>query len=218
MRIFGRKVLAIFAHPDDAELCCYGTLAKWMKEENAEVHVLVVTRGMRTTSGQAQERISETLQASLLADYMMISEDFPDGHLECNTELVSLMDRYLRELDPEVVITHYPQPVGEGHQDHFAVSNAVMNSVRRNQRVKWCLFAEPPTHPGPFAPNLFVDITPYLELKKQAVALHLSEKTKSYMVIDSVETRARWWALQSYVPNFKDRAFEAFQLAKGVVE
>jgi len=24
------------------------------------------------------------------------------------------------ELDPDVVITHYPQPAGEGHQDHLA--------------------------------------------------------------------------------------------------
>lgn len=217
MLISGKKVLAIFAHPDDAELCCYGTLAKWMKE-GAEVHVVVVTRGTRTNSGHAEERISETLQASLLADYMMISEDFPDGNLVCNTELVSLMDRYLRELDPHIVITHYPQPAGEGHQDHLAVSNAVMNGVRRNQRVKWCLFAEPPTHTGPFAPTLFVDITAFLELKKKAVALHLSEKAKSYMVLENVETRARWWALQSYVEDFKGRAFEAFQVVKGVLD
>jgi LmbE family N-acetylglucosaminyl deacetylase len=217
MLLRGRKILAVFAHPDDAELCCFGSLARWMKE-GAEVHVLVATRGMRTTSPLAAERISETLQASLLADYLMISEDFPDGHLECNTELVSMVDRYLRELDPHIVITHYPQPVGEGHQDHFALSNAVMNSVRRNQRVKWCLFAEPPTHTGPFAPNLFVDISDYLELKKKAVALHLSEQSKAYMVLDSVETRARWWALQSYVEGFKGRAFEAFQIVKGVIE
>jgi LmbE family N-acetylglucosaminyl deacetylase len=115
------------------------------------------------------------------------------------------------------VITHYPQPVGEGHQDHFAVSNAVANAVRRNLRVQWFLFAEPPTHTGPFAPNLFVDITPHLALKKQAVALHFSEQGKAYMALENVETRARWWALQSYVEGHKDKAFEAFQIVKGVL-
>jgi LmbE family N-acetylglucosaminyl deacetylase len=212
----GQKILAVFAHPDDAELCCYGTLAKWMAL-GAEVHVLVVTRGGQTTSPAAAERVSETLKASQLADYLMISEDFPDGHLQCNTELVALTDRYLRELDPALVVTHYPQPVGEGHQDHLAVAQAVQNSVRRNQRVKWLLFAEPPTHPGDFRPNLFIDITPHLELKKKAVALHQSEKSKAYMLAEGVETRARWWAFQSYVEGYQGRAFEAFQLAKGVI-
>lgn len=213
----GTKVLAVFAHPDDAELCCYGTLAKWMTL-GAHVHVLVVTRGGRTTSAGVAERVSETLYASLLADYLIIAEDFPDGQLQCNIELVSLADRYLRELDPEIVITHYPQPAGEGHQDHLAVSQAVQNAVRRSQRVKWFLFAEPPTHTGDYHPDLFVDITPHLELKKKAVALHQSEKSKAYMLAEGVETRARWWAMQSYVAGYQTRAFEAFQLVKGVLE
>ena len=42
-------VLAVFAHPDDAEICAGGTLAKWAAT-GREVHLLVLTNGDRGSS------------------------------------------------------------------------------------------------------------------------------------------------------------------------
>ena len=38
------RVLAVYAHPDDPEISCGGTLARWA-EGGSEVHVLICTRG-----------------------------------------------------------------------------------------------------------------------------------------------------------------------------
>jgi len=38
------KVMAIVAHPDDAEFACGGTVARWTRE-GSEVHYLVCTSG-----------------------------------------------------------------------------------------------------------------------------------------------------------------------------
>ena len=38
------RVLAVYAHPDDPEISCGGTLARWAKG-GSEVHVLICTRG-----------------------------------------------------------------------------------------------------------------------------------------------------------------------------
>ncbi len=40
------RALAIYAHPDDPDVSCGGTLARW-SGQGAEVHVLIVTTGDR---------------------------------------------------------------------------------------------------------------------------------------------------------------------------
>ena len=42
-------VLAVYAHPDDADVACGGTLARWAKAGSA-VHLVVCTDGGKGTS------------------------------------------------------------------------------------------------------------------------------------------------------------------------
>ena len=42
-------VLAVYAHPDDADVACGGTLARWAKAGSA-VHLLVCTDGGKGTT------------------------------------------------------------------------------------------------------------------------------------------------------------------------
>src|SRR3954465_9470609 len=46
------RALAIYAHPDDAEVSCGGTMARW-SAAGAEVHVIVCTRGDKGSSDPA---------------------------------------------------------------------------------------------------------------------------------------------------------------------
>jgi hypothetical protein len=48
-------VLAVFAHPDDAEIAAGGTLAKWC-DAGREVHLLVLTNGDRGSSDPSRDR------------------------------------------------------------------------------------------------------------------------------------------------------------------
>src|SRR5580704_8090949 len=81
-------VLAVYAHPDDADVACGGTLARWAKAGSA-VHLVVCTDGGKGTTDPsakpkrlAAERASE-LQASsaLIGLASVVNLGFPDGEL-----------------------------------------------------------------------------------------------------------------------------------------
>src|SRR5204862_345873 len=48
------RVLGIYAHPDDPEISCGGTLARW-SAAGAEVHVLICTRGEKGSQDPKQD-------------------------------------------------------------------------------------------------------------------------------------------------------------------
>src|SRR5437016_9851409 len=48
------RVLAVYAHPDDPEISCGGTLARWARD-GAEVHVLICTRGEKGSQDPDQD-------------------------------------------------------------------------------------------------------------------------------------------------------------------
>ncbi len=56
------KILAIFCHPDDPELVCYGTLKK-MKTIGLKIFILILTRGENSKSSNATNRINFSKKA-----------------------------------------------------------------------------------------------------------------------------------------------------------
>jgi len=128
-----------------------------------------------------------------------------------------LIERHIHRLSPQMVITHYPQELGQRHQDHVVTASAVVNAARRNRCVDWILYAEPPTQNWIFVPNLFIDITEYLDIKKNAIRLHRSEGMKPYMHPEIAEIRARWWATQAYTDEGSYQRFcEPFVIVRGL--
>ncbi len=209
-------ILAVFAHPDDDALTCLGTLAKFVHAQY-QVHVLTLTAGERSNTSVELIRLSEAETVAQLVGYSLIQHRLPDGQLMCDIGTISLIEKYLQELCPQVVITHYPQKSGYGHQDHDIVASATVNAARRSSYVDCILYAEPPVQNWGFAPNFFVDITDYMGIKKHAIELHHSESTKSYMLPDIAAMRGRWWALQNHPETFcAGRYLEPFILVKGL--
>lgn len=209
-------ILAVFAHPDDDALTCLGTIAKFVHAQY-QVHVLTLTAGERSNTAVELTRLSEAKSVARLVGYSLIQHRLPDGQLLCDIEIISLIERYLQELGPQVVITHFPQKSGYGHQDHDIVAAATVNAARRSRYVDSILYAEPPVQNWGFSPNFFVDITEYIDIKKRAIGLHHSESSKSYMLPDIAAMRGRWWALQNHPETFcAGRYLEPFTLVKGL--
>src|SRR5438552_14860962 len=100
-------VLAIFAHPDDAEISCGGTLAKWAAA-GREVHLLVLTNGDRGSpdAGTDREALAQVRAAEQegagrilgLAGFRVL--DTPDGELENTPAVRAAVIRRIRELRP----------------------------------------------------------------------------------------------------------------------
>lgn len=148
------RVMAIFAHPDDIEFGCAGTIAKWVKGGAKSAYVLVTSGDVGIASPEmtrkkaAQIREKESLEAAKtvgVTDVTFFRE--PDCLVENNLELRKRMVRQIRRFKPEVVICGDPTifftPSGRiNHPDHRAVATAVLDAV----------------FPSAGQPNLFQDL------------------------------------------------------------
>ncbi len=119
-------VLAIGAHPDDIELQCGATLAKWAAGGTI-VHHLILTDGSKgtwdpdadtvalvATRQQEQRRSARTLGAS--GEVVMLG--VTDGDLQSGLELRDRVALWIRRLRPDVVLGHDPWKRYRLHPDH----------------------------------------------------------------------------------------------------
>ncbi|HEY4321910.1 MAG TPA: bacillithiol biosynthesis deacetylase BshB1 [Gemmatimonadales bacterium] len=175
-------LLAIVAHPDDAELLCGGTLAR-AADHGHRTGILDLTRGELGSRGSPELRARE---AAAAADVLGVSEranaGLPDGHLH-NTDAsrVVIVDQ-LRRLRPRTVII--PYVVGR-HPDHRIASELVRDACflsglknypaagdpHRPQKVCYALsFRE-----DAVKPTFVVDISAQFERKLRAVMSYASQ-------------------------------------------
>lgn len=119
-KIFGNRsrVMAVFAHPDDAQLYCGGTIVRLTKAKK-QVRVVKMTSGNR---GSRDEKISSTDLAKLrmTEDHESLNvlgiknEDdvylhINDGEIENDLVTIGKIARQIRLFKPDVIITHNPQ-------------------------------------------------------------------------------------------------------------
>lgn len=108
-------VLAIAAHPDDAELTCGGTLAR-CAELGYRVGVLDLTRGETATRGTPEQRAEEAASAAeVLGLAVRDNAGLPDAGLFDTKESRDRLVGHLRRLKPSVVILPYHRG---RHPDH----------------------------------------------------------------------------------------------------
>jgi LmbE family N-acetylglucosaminyl deacetylase len=111
-------VLAIFAHPDDAEICAGGTLAKWASA-GREVHLLVLTNGDRGSSDETADRaaiaatrlVETEAGAAVLGLKSARSLDVHDGELENTATVREAVVRRIREVRARTVLSCDPTAV-----------------------------------------------------------------------------------------------------------
>ena len=108
-------VLAIMAHPDDAELAVGGALIR-SAEAGERTGVLDLTRGEMGTRGSPEVREGEANRAAeVMALAARRNAGLPDGGLENTAEARSVVAGIIRKLRPRVVVTHWVQG---RHRDH----------------------------------------------------------------------------------------------------
>src|SRR5438445_1854333 len=108
-------ILAVFAHPDDAELTVGGTLLK-MKHLGYQTGALDVTAGEMGTRGTVEGRAVEAANAAnILKLDVRENLGLPDGHVLVTDVERTEMVRALRRLKPKVILTHQ---IGHSHPDH----------------------------------------------------------------------------------------------------
>src|ERR1700752_4460518 len=120
-------VLAVFSHPDDAELSVSGTLLK-LKALGYRTGVCDLTRGEMGTRGTPEIRAQEALDAArILRLDVRVNLDQPDGHVWPSETARAALVRVLRTHQPKVLLTtHEDDP----HPDHANTSVIVRQAAR----------------------------------------------------------------------------------------
>src|SRR5216110_2208966 len=94
------EVLAVFSHPDDAELTMAGTLLK-LKAQGYHTGVLDVTRGEMGTRGTPAQRAEEAQAAARVMGLdARLNLAQPDGHVMVTDEARTVLVRVLRAHRP----------------------------------------------------------------------------------------------------------------------
>lgn len=200
-----KTILAIGPHPDDIELGCFGAMARF-KHEGNKVYFLVLTKG---EGGIIKgDRTAEAKKSADLLKVELFIEKLPDRYISDGLETISVIEKYLDMLKPDIVFI----PSGnDTHQDHRAVYNAGLAGCRL---VKEVYAYETPSTSRNFVPNYFIDITDYVELKLKAVRIHSSQGGKGYMADMAVKGLAEYRAFDILLNG---RAVEGFEVIKVVI-
>jgi bacillithiol biosynthesis deacetylase BshB1 len=118
-------VLAIFAHRDDAELTCGGTLIK-LASQGRRAGILDLTEGEMGTRGTAAIRAEEAERAaSIMGLAVRENLKLPDAGIVNTPETRRLVARVIRTHRPTIVIA--PAPQGR-HPDHRVTAELVRDA------------------------------------------------------------------------------------------
>jgi len=186
--------MTIFAHPDDMEFSCSGTLAKWAKA-GCEITAVLCTSGnvgthdVKYTEASLME-VREHEQRNACQVLGIKHSEFlrhDDGRLVADLTLRRELVRLIRRYKPEVVFCGDPNQVFWGsnrinHPDHRAAATAAIDAVFPSAPMELLWPEEGPVHEvhGVYVRTFenvdtWIDITDTLDLKIKALREHHSQ-------------------------------------------
>lgn len=181
------RLLAVVAHPDDAELLCAGTLAR-AKEDGAAIGVCVLCQGDKGQPAERIENLADVRRAEMraaagLLGAELFTGEFPDGTLADSAAARGQLLDILREFRPTLVLAH---AADDYHADHRAASAladvASWTCASRGPESRFPPLAEPPElwwmdciNRGGFEPGFYIDVSRHVELKEQLLLCHQSQ-------------------------------------------
>jgi LmbE family N-acetylglucosaminyl deacetylase len=184
-------ILVVAAHPDDEVLGCGGTLARHAEEGDA-VHVVFLADGVSSRSSASSGMVNERENAAAAAHRILGIQSvhylgFPDNRLDSLPllDIVKALESILEKLAPDVIYTHHH---GDLNVDHRIAHQAALTACRpqpgQNARQIYAFEVMSSTEwntpvSEPFMPQLYVDITPWLDKKMAALSAYRLEMRES---------------------------------------
>lgn len=191
-----KTAIAIAAHPDDIEFLMSGTLML-LRSNGYEIHYWNLANGCCGTTQYDAQTIARIRREEALAAARAIGAVFHESI--CN-DLEIFYDKptlakvasVLRDVAPEIVLTHSPVDYMEDHTNTCRLAttaafargmpNFPVDPPRPTVAGNVTVYhAQPYSHHDPLRrlvePDLVVDTTDLIELKKKMLSKHVSQKT-----------------------------------------
>lgn len=202
-----KRAMAIFAHPDDAEFGCSGTLAAWA-DKGVHLIYCLITSGNKGTHDRemppkrlAQMREREQRAAGEVIgvkDFVFLGHD--DGETEVTMRLRGEVCQAIRECKPDLVLTQDPWREYQIHPDHRNAGWSALDGIiaardhlffpeqlrdgLQQHRVRRVMLF------GTSEPNIWFDISATIDRKLAALAAHESQIARP----KELGERMRSWA------------------------
>lgn len=181
------SIVALVAHPDDAELLCAGTLAR-AKTEGGDIAICVCCQGekgapSRPVKNLAAVRRREMRAAARVLGAKVFFLEVPDADLTDSKPVRKKAIEILRKCRATLVLAH---AANDYHSDHRAAS-ALADSVSWFAASRGHKTASAPLDSPPavwwmdtinmlgFEPGFFVDVSEHVAVKQEMLACHKSQ-------------------------------------------
>ncbi len=188
------RALAVYAHPDDPDVSCGGTLAAWAKA-GSEVHSLLCTDGGKGTSDPDEDpaelvrrRSAEAAEAAAVIG--LASQEclgYHDGDLADEPGFREALVAAVRRIRPDTVLCPDPTAVFFGqeyfnHRDHRITGLVALDAIAPAAALPFYFPDAGPPHQvgtvllsGALEPDVWVDISTTVDTKGEAVGCHRSQ-------------------------------------------
>lgn len=182
------NILAVGAHPDDIELNCAGTLAKYAAQGH-NVFICTATSGNIGSATLPKEKIGAIRKAEAAksaaiigAEYICLDYDDELFYEDVNVRIDFI--NMVRHCRPHIILTHNPH---DYNPDHMLTSK-IINDIQvmlpiakiETKEKPWEImpsvyYFEPAKGMG-FVPTDYVDISDFFETKRRMLLCHESQQ------------------------------------------
>jgi LmbE family N-acetylglucosaminyl deacetylase len=190
-------VLALLAHPDDAEFLCAGVLARLAREHGWRVHIASMTAGDCGSAEHTAEEISRIRRAEGAASAALLGGAYhcleePDLNVFYSERTLAKATRLMREVRARLVLVHSPSDYHLDHEQASVIGRAAAFSapiplylkaqggpppLDHVPHVYYCDPIEGKDLYGrPVPPDLAMDVGGVIDLKERMLACHASQR------------------------------------------
>lgn len=191
-----KKIMIVVAHPDDEILGLGGSMNRLIREQDAQVHVVILGEGLTSRADKRDvkqwERELELHRANIREAQKKIgyesvnTYDFPDNRFDTVAilDIIKTIEKEKKSSKPDIIFTHHGGDVNIDHQRTF---EAVITACRpmQDESVKEIYTFETPSgtewrassDPKHFIPNTFISFDEtHLKAKTEAMECYQFEK------------------------------------------
>jgi LmbE family N-acetylglucosaminyl deacetylase len=192
-----KNMLAFFAHPDDAEFLCAGTLAL-LRRAGFQIHIATMTAGDGGSAELSNEEIARVRLAEAARAASLLNADYqcagaPDFFFNYDAPTLRCVIEIIRQTNPSLVFTHSPDDYMVDHETASRLVRAACFAAPAPNAKTEAANAAPPVKAIPhlyyadplegkdilghqIAPGFYVDISSVIETKARMLACHASQR------------------------------------------
>lgn len=203
-------ILFLGAHCDDIEIGCGGTILR-LRESMPESDIRWVIFCSEESRRQEALESARRFLGETSVDRVRI-ESFQDGYLPyCGAEIKDVFEGLKREIDPELIFTHYRKDL---HQDHRLICELTWNTWRNHNILEYEILK----YDGDLGqPNVYVSVSAaQVECKlKTLMEVYASQASKDWFDAEALKAIMRLRGVESNAPERYAEAFYGPKLLIG---